>query len=415
MATEQPHPTNGKEPSPTPKATVVAPVPKKSKAKRAYALLAGLSAAAVGVYFIHGYITRNEVSTDDAEVDADVVPVAARVGGVVLHMGVVDNQKVKARDVIAEIDPAEYTARVAQAQYELDAANDQVEAANQQVGIVKSMSAGGLSSAQAMLQGTGASVRSAEAQVQSAAAALARAKAEQVKADTDFQRAKTLHDEGAVSGQALETATSARDSARAAVDQANANLRAAHDQQALSESRVAEARGHVEQSTSVDDQVAAANAALKHAVDHVNAAKEALKLAKLQVEYATIRAPVTGYVSKLGVHEGQMVQPGMTVVMVVPATSYVVANFKETQIGRIRAGDPVDITVDAFDTTFHGKVDSVSAGTGARFSMMPPDNATGNFVKVVQRVPVKIKWDDGQDLSELHAGLSAEVKVYLQH
>jgi membrane fusion protein (multidrug efflux system) len=111
-----------------------------------------------------------------------------------------------------------------------------------------------------------------------------------------------------------------------------------------------------------------------------------------------------------------MVQPGMTLLMVVPAKTYVVANFKETQLERIRPGDPVDVSIDALGGhTLHGKVDSVSAGTGARFSMMPPENATGNFVKVVQRVPVKIVWNDGEDVSQLHAGLSVEVVVHLQH
>jgi membrane fusion protein (multidrug efflux system) len=108
-----------------------------------------------------------------------------------------------------------------------------------------------------------------------------------------------------------------------------------------------------------------------------------------------------------------MVQPGLTLAMVVPERTYVIANFKETQISRIRPGDPVDISLDAVDGTFHGVVDSIAPGTGSRFSLLPPDNATGNFVKVVQRVPVKITWDDDQDLSQLRAGLSAEVTIHV--
>lgn len=403
---------NGAEPAP---AKVVAPVPKKSKAMRAYLVLAGLSIVALAVYFIHGYITRNEVYTDDAQVDADVVPVATRVGGVVLKMNVQDNQKVAAGTVIAEIDPADYQAKVDAAQADLEAAQAQAEAADAQVDITTSASAGGLSSAKAMVRGTDASVKSAQAQVEAAAAAVARARAELTKAQSDYQRAKTLHDAGAISGQELDAATTARDSAAAALDAANANLAAAHDQQASAESRVAEARGQLEQSTPVNRKIAAAVAAAKLAHAHVSAAQAALDLAKLQLSYTKITAPTAGYVSKLAVHDGQMVQPGMTVLMVVPVESYVIANFKETQMGRIAPGDPVDITVDAIGGTLHGKVASISPGTGARFSLMPPDNATGNFVKVVQRVPVKIAWDPGQDLSKLHAGLSAEVKVHLQH
>ncbi len=400
---------------PPAKATVVAPA-KKKKALRAYIIVLGLAVAVVGAYFIHGYLTRNEVDTDDAQIDADVVPVSARVAGVVLKMSVEDNQKVDAKALIAQIDPADYEARLAAAKADVLASKAQADAAKAQVDIVRSTSGGALSSARAMLQGTGASVSASRAQVASAAAALAKARSDLGKAQADYARAKTLHDQGAVSGQALEGATSARDSAQSAVDAATANLAAAHDQESLSQSRVAEAQGHVTQSTSGDRQVAAAEAAAALADAHVTSSEAALKLAQLQLDYTKIYAPTAGFVSKLAVHDGQMVQPGMTVLMVVPAKPYVVANFKETQMGRIAVGNAVDISVDALGgTTFHGHVASISAGTGARFSMMPPDNATGNFVKVVQRVPVKISLDEGQDTEKLHAGLSAEVKVHLEH
>jgi membrane fusion protein, multidrug efflux system len=413
MATVEP--TNG-SPQPTAKATVVAPIPRKKKAMRAYMLVAGLALAAVGVYFIHGYVTRNEVETDDAEVDADVVPIATRVSGVILHMNIRDNQKVEAGTVISQIDDADYKAKVAAAEADLAAASAQADSADAQVDIVKSTSGGALSSAKAQLVGTGASVCSAAAQADAAQAAVARAKAELVKAQADLDRAKKLHDAGAVSGAMLESAQAARDSSQAALDAANANLAGARDAQAQAVSRVADAQGRVEQSTPVERQIASATAAAKLAHARVASAQAALDLAKLQLGYTKIIAPAGGTVSRLGAHEGQMVQPGMTLVMIVPSTTYVVANFKETQLERIRAGDPVDVSVDAFGGgKLHGTVDSVSAGTGARFSMMPPDNATGNFVKVVQRVPVKIAWDSGQDLSQLHAGLSVEVKVHLQH
>jgi len=398
------------------KATVVAPIPRKSKARRAYMLLFGLVVVALGVYFIHGYATRNEIKTDDAQVEADVVPVATRVGGVVLHMKIVDNQKVEANQVIAEIDDADYKAKVAAAEADLEAATAQADSADDQVDIVKSTSGGALSSAKAQLQGTGASVRSAQAGIAAAQAQVARAKSDLAKAQQDLDRAKKLHDAGAVSGQSLEAAQATKDSAQASLDAATANLAASHDMQAQAQSRVAEAAGRVEQSTPVDRQIASATAAAKLAHARVQSAQAALDLAKLQLSYTKITAPAAGYVSKLGAHEGQMVQPGMTLVMVVPTKQYIVANFKETQMDRIAPGDPVDISVDALGGgSLHGRVESISAGTGARFSMMPPDNATGNFVKVVQRVPVKIELDQGQDISKLHAGLSVEVKVHLQH
>jgi membrane fusion protein (multidrug efflux system) len=388
--------------------------PRKSKAKRAYAVLGTLTVAVLAVYYVHGYLTRNDVATDDAQVDADVLPIAARVGGVVVHMKVRDNQKVEAGTVIAEIDPADYAKRVAAAEADLAAANELAAAADAQVEIVKSTSKGGLSSAKAMLEGTGASVRSAVAQAQAVQASLARAQAESAKAENDFQRAKKLHDAGAVSGQQLEAAQVARDAAKDAVDAAQANLAAARDAQSQARSRVAEAAGHVEQSTAGDRQIAAAEAASKAAHASAQASQAALDLARLQLGYTRIVAPVAGYASRLAVHEGQMVQPGATIVLIVPVETYVIANFKETQLARIRPGDPAEISVDALGgTTFRGKVDSISPATGARFSLIPPDNATGNFVKVVQRVPVKIVWTEGAD-SQLHAGLSVEVKVHLQ-
>jgi len=388
----------------------------KKRARRAYLLLIGLAGGALAIYLVHGCLTRDEVKTDDAQVDADVVPIAARVGGAILHLRVTDNQRVEAGAVIARLDDADYKVKVAAAQAELDAALAQAAAADAQVDIVRSTSGGALSSARAQLQGTSASVQAAGAQIDAAQAAVARANAELAKAQADLDRARKLHDAGAVSGQALEAAQTARDTAAAAAATAVANLAAARDQRALSVSRVAEAQGRVQQSTPVERQIAAAEAAARLAAARVQSAKAALELARLQLGYTEITAPVAGFVSRLGAHEGQLVQAGATLAMLVPARTYVIANFKETQVARIRPGDPVEVSVDALDGgELRGKVESLSSGTGARFSLMPPDNATGNFVKVVQRVPVKIAWDDGQDLSQLRAGLSVEVKIHLQH
>ncbi|HEY6035712.1 MAG TPA: biotin/lipoyl-binding protein, partial [Kofleriaceae bacterium] len=323
MATTTETRTNGSNGNGTPqaggdaaKATVVAP--RKSKARRAYMLLLGLVVVALAVYFIHGYATRNEVKTDDAQVEADVTPVATRVGGVVLHMKIQDNQKVEANQVIAEIDDADYKAKVAAAAADLDAATAQADSADAQVDITKSTSGGALSSAKAALAGTGASVRSAQAGVAAAQAQVAKAKSDLLKAQQDFDRAKKLHDAGAVSGQSLEATEAAKSSAQASLEAANANLAAARDSAASAQSRVAEMAGHVEQSTPVDRQIAAAVAAAKLAHARVQSAQAALDLAKLQLSYTKIASPIAGYVSKLGAHDGQMVQPGMTLVMVVP-------------------------------------------------------------------------------------------------
>jgi len=392
----------------------LAPPQRKKKATRAYLVLAALAGAILAIYFIHGYLTKDEVATDDAQTDADVVPVSARVSGVVLKMHVQDNQEVKAGQLIAEIDPADYDAKVTAAEADLAAAQAQAEAADAQVGIVTSTSKGGLSSAKAQQLGASAAVAAAGSQIAAAQASVARAKSDLAKAQSDYDRAKKLHDAGAITGQQMDAATAARESDQAALDMANANLASARDQQAQAQTRVAEAKGHVEQSGPVDQQVAAATASGKLAHAHVDSAKAALDIAKLSAGYTKIVAPADGFVSKLAVHDGQMVQPGSVICMVVPKQTYVIANFKETQISRIRPGDDVEIKIDAIGGKRHGKVVSVAAGTGARFSMMPPDNATGNFVKVVQRVPVKINWATPQDGVGLQAGLSADVTVHLQ-
>ena len=392
----------------------LAPPQRKKKATRAYMVLAALAGTILAIYFIHGYLTKDEVATDDAQTDADVVPVSARVSGVVLKMHVQDNQEVKAGQLIAEIDPADYDAKVTAAEADLAAAQAQAEAADAQVGIVTSTSKGGLSSAKAQQLGASAAVAAAGSQIAAAQAQVARAKSDLAKAQADYDRAKKLHDAGAITGQQMDAATAARESDQAALDMANANLASARDQQAQAQTRVAEAKGHVEQSGPVDQQVAAATASGKLAHAHVEAAKAALEIAKLSAGYTKIVAPADGFVSKLAVHDGQMVQPGSVICMVVPQQTYVIANFKETQISRIRPGDDVEIKIDAIGGKRHGKVVSVAAGTGARFSMMPPDNATGNFVKVVQRVPVKIIWATPQDGVGLQAGLSADVTVHLQ-
>ncbi|MGE0867430.1 MAG: HlyD family secretion protein [Kofleriaceae bacterium] len=404
-------PSSNPEPSTKP---VTREAAARKKSTRAYAVLGLLTTGIVGTYLIHGYATRDLVSTDDAQVEADVVPVAARVGGVVLEMHVQDNQAVKAGQLIAELDPVELRARLASAQAELDAALAQAEAAAAQVEIVKSTSRGGLSSARAQLEGTSASVRASASQVQAAAAAVSRAQSELAKAETDLGRAKKLAEAGAITRQQREAAQLDRDTATAALDQAKANLAAARDQQALSRSRVAEAQGRVEQSTPIDRQIAAASAAAKLADARVAAARAAVDLANIALANTKIVAPADGHVSRLAAHEGQSVQPGTMICMVVPRTTYVVANFKETQIARIRPGDEVEIEIDARPGSRTGKVVSVAAGTGARFSLMPPDNATGNFVKVVQRVPVKIAWELPSDGDSLEAGLSAEVTVHVQ-
>jgi membrane fusion protein (multidrug efflux system) len=280
------------------------------------------------------------------------------------------------------------------------------------VRIVEASSRGSLSTARAALSGSTSSVAGADAQVAAARAAVARAEADADKADTDLRRALQLRKDGAVPQAQVDAFMSAAAAQRAAVAQAQAQLAATTEMKNAAQSRIAEAQGRVEQSTPVEAQLAAAraNADLAHA--RVANAETMLAQAHLNLSYATIVAPEDGHISKLAVHPGQLVSPSQTITNLLPSTTYVIANFKETQVGGMRAGQAAEIAVDAYPgRVFHAQVDSVAFGTGAQFSLLPPDNASGNFVKVVQRVPVKLAWRDLPEDVRVQAGLSADVTV----
>jgi membrane fusion protein (multidrug efflux system) len=367
------------------------------------------------VYGGASWLTRGRENTDDAQVDADVVTVSARVGGTVLAVHVADNQLVKRGDLLVELDTSDLAAQTKQAEAEFAAARAQADGADAQVRIVEATSKGGLSAARAQLSGSTQSVEGAGAQIDVAKAALVRAKAEASRAETDLARTEVLRKEQAIAQAELDTASANAESARAAVAQAQAQLTAATDMKRTAQTQIAEAQGRVEQSAPVDAllAVARANAQLAHA--RADAAEAALTLARSQLSYARIEAPTDGVLSRLSVRGGQLIQQGQQVVVVVPDRTYVIANFKETQVGQMRSGQSAEISVDAYPArTFEGKVESTSPGTGARFSLLPPDNASGNFVKVVQRVPVKIAWVNVPPDVKLAAGMSADVTVHTQ-
>jgi membrane fusion protein (multidrug efflux system) len=392
----------------------IAPPAKRGRAKP-YLILGAVVVVALVAYAAVTWFSRGKESTDDAQVDADVVAVSARVGGAVLRVHVVDNQQVHKGDLLVEIDPADLTAKEKQAQAELAAAHAEAAAADAQVRIVLATSKGGLSAAQAQLSGTATSMASAGAQIEAARAALAQSQAEAARADTDLARAEALRKDEAVPQAQVDTARANDQAAHAAVARATAQLASSEDMRRTAQTQIAEAKGRVEQSAPVDALLAAAqaNADLAHA--RADAADAALSQARLQLSYTRIEAPGDGLLSRLSVHEGQLVQAGQQVVGIVPNTTYVVANFKETQVGNMRAGQRAEISVDALPgRSFEGKIESTSPGTGARFSLLPADNASGNFVKVVQRLPVKIAWVNVPADVKLAAGLSVDVTVLTQ-
>ncbi len=412
MSTDATAPQPLTAPTPLPTAPP-AVADRAAKGRRAFVVLGGIAGAVLLAIGGYALFTHGQENTDDAQIEADVVPISARVGGVVLNAPVKDNQTVKAGDVLVELDPVDHQARLTQAQAELATAKAQAAAARAQEQVSGASAKGGFHSAQAVLSGSSVAVSSADAQVAAAEAALDRAKSDAHRTELDLGRFKQLRDAGAISQQQLDNAQAAYDTAQAALAQANANLLASQEAKRGAISKVAEAEGRVAQTENVDAQVAAAHAATDLAEARVKAAEAALALAENQVRYTKIVAPTDGVVSKLGVHTGQLVSMGTPVAELVPSETYVVANFKETQIGGMRPGDRVKVSVDAFPGhELEGRVESLSAGTGARFSLLPPDNASGNFVKVVQRVPVRISWKNPPDVP-LRAGLSADVTVFV--
>ena len=395
-------------------ATAAAPPAKKSRA-RPYAIFAAVVAVAAVGYLGFRSLTAGKESTDNAQITVDMVPVAARVGGQLVAVPVTDNQAVKKGDLLAQIDPSDYENKVKQAEAELLAARAQASAADAQMRIVEASSKGGLSTARAQLSGTTSSVAGADAQVAAATAMVAKARADADKADNDLRRAQSLRKDDAIPQAQVDNLTSQAAAMHAAVAQAQANVAAAQEAKNNARTRIAEAAGRVEQSAPVDAQVAVAKANADLASARAAAAEVTLAQARLNLSYTRVVAPQDGHLSRLAAHVGQLVQPSQTITNVLPDTTYVVANFKETQVGEMKIGQTADVALDAYPgRTLHAKVESISFGTGAQFSMLPPDNASGNFVKIVQRVPVKLAWTDLPTDIHLEAGLSADVTVRLR-
>jgi len=395
-----------------PVATAPAPV-KPARSRRPFAILGVVLVLALVGVGVFRHLTAGQETTDDGQVGADTVPVGTRVAGIVSHVAVKEDQLVKKGDLLAQIDDADYAARVQQAEADLAIAQAQAASAEAESQIVDATSKGGLDVARAALRGSSVGVSSAESQVASARAALARAEVDTHKAEIDLNRAKELKAANAIPAERLDAAQIAYDASRAGLAQAKAQVAVAMEAKSAAQSHVGEARGRLSQSAPIEPQIAAAKAAVELSHARVRSMQAALALAKLQLGYTRILSPADGVASKLMMHDGQLVTIGQPVIALVPSATYVIANFKETQVGEMRVGQRAEIELDAFPgRKFEGTVSSLSGGTGASFSLLPADNATGNFVKVVQRVPVRIAWKSPPD-EAMRAGLSADVTVFV--
>jgi membrane fusion protein (multidrug efflux system) len=373
--------------------------------------------------------TRGRESTDDAQVDAHVIPMAARVGGTVLKVGVNDNQVVDAGTVLVELDPSDYQVAIDKASAELADAESAAVAAQSNVPITSTTTTSHVSSAQGSVdQAKSASltatrdIEMAQAKLVAAQARLREAEANATRTARDVERLRGLLAKDEVSQQQFDAAISAAEAQRAAVDSARAQIAENEAGVRMAESRrdqaiagEGQAQAALRGAQTGPEQVTAMRAHASSAQARVDQAKATLAQARLNLAYTIVRAPTRGTVSKKSVNPGQVVQAGQPLMALVESDNvWVTANFKETQLSEMRVGQRVDVEVDAIDgRAFTGKVDSIAAATGARFSLLPPENATGNYVKVVQRVPVKIVLDAGQDPDHLlRPGMSATPTVF---
>jgi membrane fusion protein (multidrug efflux system) len=380
---------------------------------RRVAVIAVVGVLAIGGYLAVKALNAHAQTTDDAMVDADVVPLSVRVAGLVLRVHVADNALVKKGDVVLELDPTELAARVAQAEGELAAALAQQATAEAQEQVSAAGAKGGLSSARAQVTTARAQLASATAQIEAAKAQKNHADVAAAKAASDFAHATTLREAGAISQDAFENSRAALDAANAAKAGAEAALRVSEETQRVAASRVDEAGGALDANAPLDAKIAAAKGSADMARARAVSAQAQLDLAKVMLSYTTVTAPADGVVSRLTVHEGQLLGAGQAVASLVPTATYVIANFKETQVGEMKPGQKVDIEVDALPgVKLHGTLESLAGATGSRFSLLPPDNASGNFVKVVQRVPVRIRWDNDEGGRALRAGMSVTATVH---
>jgi membrane fusion protein, multidrug efflux system len=375
------------------------------------------------------WATAGRETTDDAQVDAHIAPIAARVGGTVTQVSVKDNQQVEAGAVLVVIDPRDYQVALEKARAELATAEADAAAARVNVPITSTAATSNVSNARGGVEQAQAAIEAAQRGVDAANARLATAQARQREADAnaaktakDVERFKGLLAKDEISQQQYDAAVAAADAARAAVDSAHAQVQEAQAGVSVAQSQLMQARaGEAQASAQLQNaqtgpqQVAAQRARASSADAHVLQQRAAVQQAELNLQYATVRAPMRGIVSKKTVEVGQVVQPGQPLMTVIPLEEvWVTANFKETQLENMRAGQPAIIEVDAYGgREFKGHIESLAAATGSRFSLLPPENATGNFVKVVQRVPVRIAIDEKQDAQQLlRPGMSVTAKVY---
>jgi len=360
------------------------------------------------------YLSSYE-STDDAQADVHLYPVSARISGYVIRVNVNDNQWVNKGDVLVEIDPTDYQVALAQAQANLANAEATARSLNITVPITSVNSVSQLQFTASGIEDAHAAVSAAEKQLAAAHQQVEAAQANDVRAQDDLHRYKLLVDKREVSPQIYDQALASARSSTANVAAAQASESAAEQFIQQAQSRLAQATANHAYAQTGPQQVSSTKARVQGAIADVQQKRALLQQSQLNLQYTKIAAPVSGEVNKTVV-VGLNVEPGQQLLTVVPLDEvWVTANFKETQLKHMQVGQKADIHVDSSGRTLHGQVDSIAGATGPLFSLLPPENATGNYVKIVQRVPVKIVLEPGENRDRrLRPGMNVVPDVYLK-
>jgi membrane fusion protein (multidrug efflux system) len=397
-------------------AAAQAPIPAypKARSRKRLILLIALPVLLIGGVLLWMYFSRFE-DTDDAQVDVHLYPVSARISGYIQKVNVEDNQWVEQGYTLVEIDPKDYDVALARAQADLDNADAAAESLNIDVPISSVDSSSQLKFTSSDIQNAQAAIDAAEKEAAAAHSRVVEAQAENVKAQDDVTRYRLLLAKDEIPKQVYDHAYADAATDVAAVAAAEANEAAA--QQAVQEahSRLIEAEARYADAQAGPQRVASTRAKALAAVADIRQKRAALEQAQLNLGYTKIFAPVTGEVTKKVV-VGLNVEPGEQMLTVVPLDQvWITANFKETQLKHMRVGQKAEIHLDSNGRTYKGHVDSIAGATGPLFSLLPPENATGNYVKIVQRVPVKIVLEPGENRDhQLRPGMNVEATVYLK-
>ena len=381
-------------------------------------LIGFLALVAVGAtVMLYRYLVAWE-STDDAQIDGYIYPVSSRVSGYVNRVLVDDNQYVEAGTVLVQLDPKDYEVAVANAK--ATAANDQANAAalRTNVPITSVNTSSQLSTAQADVDNANAGLVAAQRSFDAAQASLRQAEANDLKAQDDVARYKPLADKDEIPQHQYTQAVDSQKASAAAVEVARASAAGAEQTVTQAHARIAQAQAGLQYAQTQPQQISVQRSRAEAADAETQRAAAILQQAQLNLQYATIVAPVSGIVGRRTVQPGQNVTPGQQLMTVVPLDSqniWVTANFKETQLKLMRPGQHVKISIDTYGKKYEGHVLSIAGASGARYSLLPPENATGNYVKVVQRIPVKIAFEKGQDPEHLlRIGMSVEPNVKVE-